>query len=182
MTNILLWMMLFYFSTANASSIEEKSDSEDQTSLLKDGEKKALSVENEEKEQEPILGVGLGFVHLLHIDYRRPFKEELSFELSVTPLLMLNVVTFGVSKQVPLTYTAQLQRQLSLSGGVMGIVGIMDGSPALGPNIRFGYERLGKRFGYRLYLGGGVVWTSLNEITVMPDCGFSILRVKRKTR
>lgn len=138
-----------------------------------------LSTGGENTRPKYTLGGGPGFIHLLHVDYSRWIKEDLSLGFSLTPLLMLNVATIGVNKHVSLLQKGKMEHNFLVSGGVTGIVGIMDGSPAIGPNGRVGYEWLGERFGFRSYLGGLVIWTSQNDVDFGPDVGFSLLYVKR---
>jgi hypothetical protein len=124
------------------------------------------------------LGVGLGSIHFLHVDYSRWKTDSLSLDVSLTPYLLLNVCTVGVTNHISLTENTNTEHNLLISGGIIGIDGFLS-PPAFGPNGRIGYEWLGKNIGLRGYLGGLVLFTSKQDIEFGPDVRFSLMYVKR---
>jgi len=100
------------------------------------------------------IGGGVGFMTLMHLDYRSWIEPDRSIEFTLTPLLMLNVGVVSFNKHVPLPSSASAKQSLVLSGTVTGLVGIMDGSPAFAPGLRAGYDVFHKNLGITLSAGG----------------------------
>ena len=120
------------------------------------------------------IGGGLGYMQLLHVDYSRMLDPDRSFDVSVTPLLMLNIGSFGMTKY----YLSN--NQIFVTPNLMLFIGIMDGSPAFGPGVRIGYQFIGERVAVKTYVGGNVLYTSLNNIQPVPDVGLTVLKVRRE--
>lgn len=125
------------------------------------------------------LGAGLGFPHILHIDYSHWVENDVSVDFVLTPLFFLNIGMVGVTKHIPLSTASSSDHNVFVSGTVTGLVGFMDGSPAVGPGGRVGYEWLGKHVGIRLHGGGIVLRTSMGRTEPGPDLGVSLLYVRR---
>ena len=124
-------------------------------------------------------GGGVGFMGLLHIDYHRWVADDMSIEVGLTPLFMLNVASAGATRHINLAPSASNDHNLVVSAVVVGIVGIMDGTPAFGPGVRVGYEWLARRVGISL-AGGPVVFVGPRSIGVLaPDVRLTVWGVKR---
>ena len=118
------------------------------------------------------VGGGVGFIGLLHVDYSHWVARNTSVDLGLTPLIYLDVGGLGLTQHVPFSSSASSEHNLVVSGMVTGLVGIMDGSPAVGPGARAGYEWLGEHLGVSATLGAVYVvgqGDSLGEGDVAPD-------------
>ena len=130
-------------------------------------------IQGQSSSVQSTIGGGIGFMQLLHFDYSRMLDSDRSFDVSVTPLVMLNIGSFGMTKYyLP-------KNQIFVSPNLMVFVGIMDGSPAIGPGVRIGYQVLGDKVGVKAYVGGNVLWTSMNNIQPGPDVGLTVVKVRR---
>jgi len=128
-------------------------------------------------------GGGVGFMTLLHLDYRSWVEPNRSIEFTLTPLLMLNVGVVSFNKHVPLSSSASAQQNLVVSGTVTGLVGIMDGSPAFAPGVRAGYEVFSKHRGVTLSAGAIYLIGSGDSILdgeLAPDLRLTVWRLKRE--
>ena len=128
------------------------------------------------------VGGGLGFISLLHLDYSHWVGSNTSVELGLTPLLFLNVGVLGLTRHVLLSSSASTERNLVVSGIVTGLYGIMDGSPAVGPGARVGYEWLGEHVGVSTTLGAIYLvgkGDSLGEGDFAPDVRLTMWFVRR---
>ena len=93
------------------------------------------------------MGAGVGFAELIHLDYQRWVTEKTSIDVALTPLLVLNIVSVGASRHIPMVSSDTRAHNIVLSGNALVLVGMMDGSPALGVGGHVGYEWLLEHFG-----------------------------------
>ena len=105
-------------------------------------------------------GVGVGFPDMLHLDYQQWIKPKTSIEVNLTPLVMLNIATVGLNHHIPLSASATQDHNLLISGNVMTLVGMMDGSPAFGVGGRVGYEWFLKHVGFSVAGGPTLLQTT----------------------
>ena len=128
-------------------------------------------------------GGGVGFINLLHLDYRSWVEPDRSIEFTLTPLLMLNVGVISFNKHTPLPSSASAKHGLVLSGTVTGLVGIMDGSPAFAPGLRAGYEVFHKHRGITLSAGGIYLigsGDSILEGEIGPELRLTLWRLRQE--
>ena len=107
----------------------------------------ALATGDSDKLDPPrsVIGWGVGFTGLVHIDYQRWMADYTSFEVGLTPLVLHNVVAVAVTQHINI---AQSATNLVLSGMWMQIVNM--GGIAGGPGVRVGVEHMNQRFGVSL--------------------------------
>lgn len=91
------------------------------------------------------LGVGMGLPSLLHLDYQRWFSERSSIDVSLTPLLLHNVLVVSYKHHIELKTSTKGAHNLLVSGGYMGIANL--GFVFNGVGAGAGYEYLGESVG-----------------------------------
>ncbi len=117
------------------------------------------------------IGAGVGFPGLLHVDYQHWVKPQTSIEVNLTPLVLLNVGVVGVNHHIPLSSSTPQDHNLLVSGNVMTLVGMMDGSPAFGVGGRVGYEWFLKHVGFSVAAGPSLLQTTGGPVRLQPLVG-----------
>jgi hypothetical protein len=117
-------------------------------------------------------GVGSGAISLVHLDFRRWVSRRVSIDLSVAPMLVVNLAQAGATVHVPLGSSATHEKSLLLSGNV-GIAIFAALGSGVGSGGHIGYAWMSRTRGraFSLTAGGlfiGDLWP-FEDGVFLPD-------------